>query len=638
MLEIMRKKKNSVVMVFIIGMIGIVFIFWGIVPGGNTSNPQIVATVGNMDITLSEYQRIYNARVKDMKNRYQDLYKDDLPEVVKLKDEVIEDLVENALMSVGAKKEKIKTSDDEVINAIMASSYFKQDGKYSKDLYLSLLQLNRMRPEDYEALVKNDIMVAKFREKILKDIEVNDLEVRDEFLKKFTNYKLSYVEFDSDKIARNLKVKNDDLNTFYERNKHDFTEPVRAKAMYGYVKVDAIVKGLKIDEEKLKAYYNENIVSYQEPRKVKASHILITPEKSAVNQTSAKTIARDKAIFVLKEIKSGKSFSSLAKEYSDDPGSAIKGGDLGFFGFGDMVKEFESAAFTLEKGEVSELVETKYGFHIIKVTDIKKERTRPFKEVRKAVIKTVENEQLKVVAEKIIKEVGVAMKNSNTLSEARKNNPHKKVKISMTKMMTRDDKSTVFAEDVFLNDALFSLTKGSVSDLVVYKDTLYVVKAHDKVDEHVPVLAKIKKSVTERYKNKRSKEIAKEKALAFLANAKKENSIKSLAGQDKLRVRTTPMFKADSPQVPGMEALGPDTDLLNALSKDNAIYDGLLTSGFKYFVASFKAKKDPNEDDYDKSKPILKQILIFEKQVEVMDKYLDKLREKVDVVISEEYL
>jgi parvulin-like peptidyl-prolyl isomerase len=172
-----------------------------------------------------------------------------------------------------------------------------------------------------------------------------------------------------------------------------------------------VVDKIKVSEEDMKQYYKANREQFKKPEEVKARHILIKVSKDA--SPDEKKTARKKADEILAKIKKGEDFASLAEKYSDDPGSAKKGGDLGYFPRGRMVKPFEDAAFSLNPGEVSDIVETKFGYHIIKLEEKRPAGYQPFEAVkntiRKELIKKVQNEKLKEYVNRLMKERNVKL-------------------------------------------------------------------------------------------------------------------------------------------------------------------------------------------------------------------------------------
>lgn len=316
------------------------------------SPSKVVIKVNNTEITYAQYKMAYDYHLNYNKQKYGSFPKE-WEEA--LKNVVIEGLIREALISQESEK-TIKVTDEEIKQKIKDSPEFKDSkGKFDEEKYRLALTNPNINWEIIFNRYRRQIAITKLENKI-KDVKVTEEEIRKEFCEKNEKIKIKYVliKFEKDKVS---------VGT--------------------------------ITDSEIEDYYKSHIKEYQEEEQVRARHILIKPDND-------KKAAKSKIEGILKEIKEGKNFEELAKKYSACP-SKSQGGDLGFFGRGRMVKPFEDAAFSLKLGEISDIVETQFGFHIIKLEERKKARTIPLSEVKENIQNTIYHQRTKKEAEKITK-------------------------------------------------------------------------------------------------------------------------------------------------------------------------------------------------------------------------------------------
>ncbi len=239
----------------------------------------------------------------------------------------------------------------------------------------------------FEQTIKNDILLDKFRNVITGSALVTDAEVRQEFEKQNVKIKFDYAVLRKDDLMKQIQPNEAELKAFYERNKATYNNsiPEKRKIQYVVLETAKVEAGTTVSPQELQGYYDQHKDDYRVPEQVSVSHILIkTPLPGPDGKVDPKGVeeARKKAEDVLKQVKAGGNFAELAKKYSEDPGSGKNGGSLGFIGRGRTVPEFEKAAFSLAKGQTSDLVQSSYGFHIIRVDDKQAAHVKTLDEVK----------------------------------------------------------------------------------------------------------------------------------------------------------------------------------------------------------------------------------------------------------------
>lgn len=369
MLEAIRERTKGRFAKIILALIVIPFALFGIDTYlQNAGSNVAIAKVAGETITVQEYSNaLQNLRNKLQSEGKVDPAMLDKPEVRQL---VLDRLITDRLLSKEVKRAKFNISDEQLSNYVIGLPEFTQDGQFSQELYDRILSQNRMSPTQFENARRADLKVQQAREG-LASLAFIPATVAEQTLKiEHQSREVSVAEIKTKDFISQVKIDPAQVKAYYEKNKDKFRKPEQIKLEFVLMSANTLIPGMQVTEDEAKKFYADNAEKFQGDEQRRASHILIGFGLSATPQ--AKQEAKKKAEAVLAEVKKqGSNFEALAKKYSQDPGSAEKGGDLGVFGRGAMVKPFEDAVFSMAPGAVSDLVESEFGYHIIKLTEIK---------------------------------------------------------------------------------------------------------------------------------------------------------------------------------------------------------------------------------------------------------------------------
>ena len=372
MFDAVRNNKK-IVQVFLV-LIALPFAFFGVESFRDGGAGVDVAKVGEVKISQQEFQQA----VREQQDRLRGQLGELDPKVLdnpEFRQAILDDLIDQRLLFQEVRKRHLFASDDAVRQAIMAVEAFQDNGQFSQQRYEALLSAQGMSPVGFEAQVRQDLALQQLAgtigrsgivsQRVTDKVLALQSEARhvQEFVLPVENY-----------VAK-VKLEDGAAKKFYDENTEQFRTPDQAKVEYVVLTPESLA--VEVSEAEIKAWYDGHKERYQQPEERRASHILIAAEKLGKDK------ARQKAEEVLREVQAKPAaFAELARKHSDDPGSASQGGDLGFFGRGMMVKPFEDATFALRDGEVSGVVESDFGFHIIKLTGQHVAREKPLAEVR----------------------------------------------------------------------------------------------------------------------------------------------------------------------------------------------------------------------------------------------------------------
>jgi len=384
MFEFVRKHTRILQFVLVL-LIFPSFVFFGIqgysrFTDGSRSP---AAKVDGHEITQTEWDNAYRQQVDRVRAQMPNV-DPSLLDTPEMKRSVLEGLLRERVMQTAADKLHLAISDQQLVRLMSQdpslASVRKPDGTIDRSAYLQLLAANGLTPQAFEAHYSIAQVLGGISGSTIAPLSATG-EALDAM---FQQREVQLQRFDTKDYLSKVNPTDAELQAYYKDPKNSalFQAPEQAGIDYVVLDLDAISKGITIPEEELKAYYTANAETrFSTPAERRASHILIKADKSASPEVKAK--AKAKAEALLAEVKKNPgSFAELAKKNSDDPGSAEKGGDLDFFGRGAMVKPFEDAAFSLKPGEISGIIESDFGYHIIKVTDARGGDKKSYEAVR----------------------------------------------------------------------------------------------------------------------------------------------------------------------------------------------------------------------------------------------------------------
>lgn len=379
MLEIMRKNASGWIVKILFAVIIFIFVFAFGMSGLNSSGDPTVATVNGQAITRAEYERMYERASENLRRSNPDVSPAQLrsPQFKQL---VLGQLISEKLLLDEARKLGIRASDKEVAAGIASVTAFKDaKGNFDRQRYQGALREIRMTPAEFEESYRNDLTMQRVKDAVGAPADVSEAQARQIFNWLGEKARIDYIEVLPVDFRKEVKVNEAEIEAYYKANQDRFKIPAQVTLRTLAFTPANLAKYQTVTDDEIAKYYAANKDALQDPEQIHARHILVAVKDS--DSDAAKKKARERIEKIYKEAKAGADFAKLAKDNSDGP-SAANGGDLGWFGKGAMVPEFEKAAFALKKGEVSEPVKTQFGWHVIKVEDKKEGTTKTLEEAK----------------------------------------------------------------------------------------------------------------------------------------------------------------------------------------------------------------------------------------------------------------
>lgn len=387
MLKLMRDQFRNlkivlwfVVVVFVL----LIFVDWGTGRQRGRGMANFAAQVGDVVITEAQFLK----ELRSTEDRYRQMYGQQFEAV---RDQIdfatltVQNLIDRELLIKKARAMGLAVSDKELLDRILSFEVFRrEDGSFvGEELYNRILRVNNTSPEEFEASLRRDMLIEKLQKAFTAGISLPDAEVEREYRKRneSASFEVGFVGVET--VINEVSVSDADVRRYYDEHQQEFNRPEQRALQYLLVDDARLRRALTISDAQIAEYYASHANEFQRAEEVRASHILVRPAGEGEEAKRA-AAARARALYT-RAIAPGADFAALAREASDDPGSKDSGGDLGWFGRGRMVKEFEEAVFALKAGEVSQPVESQFGFHVIKLMERRGAGQQSLEEVREII-------------------------------------------------------------------------------------------------------------------------------------------------------------------------------------------------------------------------------------------------------------
>ncbi len=598
-----RDKSVRILLGAVLGLVSLSML-WYLVPGGglggpNVSGQNVIAVVGDQKITTPDVQRAIQNVTRGQPNLPKGLVAMYVPMIVN-------QLIQSKAMAYKAREMGLRVSDQELGDAIQ-TEFTQAFGKFDMTMYEQVLAQQGMTVPDFERERREAILGARLSTLEMQSLVVSDQEARSEYQRRNLKVGLAYIEFNSKDFESKVDKNPAKVKAYFDKNRALFRTPEKRDLELIVGTTADFVQSADVPDSQVHQEYQDNIDSYRTPERVKVRHILIkTQGKPKQDAPKLKAKAED----ILKQLQHGANFAELAKKDSEDPGSAEKGGELGWIVRGQTVPNFEKTAFSLKPGELSGVVETEYGYHIIQVEDKQAARTQSFDDVKGQILLDLKKQ---VAADNLKKAVDAA-------HEAIEKSP------GQAEAIAKQYGLKFFKVDGFTNgaglpevntepqvvNAITSASKGTVTDVQDLdkqgKDAFAVVT--NIVPARNAEFAEVQNDVVQKYATAEALRLSQEAAKAAADKARKGESLEALAKEYGTTVKTAAPFTIEG----AAEGIGSATMLSQAFKDKVGDVFGPVAAQGGQFVCKVTDKTPADMNQFEKNKDSVVQALKQQQQ------------------------
>ena len=632
MLSSMRKNATSLFIKILLGAIVVVFAFFG-VGSFQAKKLNSVAMVNDEAIEFDHFKRNYDWRIDQLRRQFGGNLDDEMLKMFKPKQMVMNQLIEQKLLTQEAKKQNIIISDNELSETIKNMPYFKNGSGFDNRTYNQVLTASRLTPEIYEAGVREELIIQKLRNIVMNTAVVTDAEAKDWFFMNNKSVKVKYLDFNPEHYS-NINVTEEDTKAYYDKHTDNYKSNQMAKINYVRFNADDYKSKVNVPDDEVAQYFENNKKEFDIPKTVSASHILVKVSEDADEETVKK--AKDKIDMVYKLAKEeGSDFAALAKEYSEGP-TRDKGGELGTFRKESMVKPFADKAFSMTPGEISEPVRTQFGFHIIKVDQVNPEQHKTLDEVKDDIVTKLTDKKAKELAEDNANQFFDLIQKPEDFEKTAEN---EKLKLVMTDFFEQSGpKDSDLTNPTILALESFKLADGEMSTVIDLKADGYAI-IH-KIESKEPEVRKfedVKEAVMLDANADKRKEKAKEEATAFLAALKATKDMPLENNSFGIDVKTTDFFKKND-RIPEIGYAKEFSEAAFALTEEKPVNENVVPLGDGFAVMKLEEIKQATEEEFNAQKKKIKDTLIVKKRNNFYQAWIAKLKAQSKIHVDEKYL
>ena len=581
----MRENTKTILLILVFAFMATIIIDWGMGGFKSGQKPGVIASVNGVDISAEQFNQMYTSELNAQ--RQQSGNDPEGYQLQQIENRVFETLVQQQLIAQTIQSLNLYATDDEIIDEIYSNppEFLRQNdafkdtnGVFSMAMYQAALNNPAANWGPIENVVRNEIPRTKLVNLLRSTIVITDDEARLDYNKRNEKAKVHYLFYDS--------------NAFKDSD-------------------------IEISEDEIKSYYNEHKDDYKVVEQRKIDYVLLdfTPTKADTASVYAQ------AEELIRDAKKGDDFAQLAEIYSSDEGSAVKGGDLGYFAKGAMVKPFEDAAFAAKVGDIVGPVKSQYGLHIIKVVDKKKEKGEEQVNASHILLKFEMSPSTREAL----------LDNANYISETAKESDlatiakNEGVEVKQTQGFSQDGFIPGVGMEMRLNRWAFRSKVGDLSDVISLSQGYLVASLAEISKEHVQPLDEVKDRISASLKTDKKMELAKAQANAAYEKIKGGETIDDAAAGDSLEVKETQEFTMTG----YVAGVGREPGFVGtAFSLDIGEYSAPVKGARGYYIIQLVDKKETNDEDFEKQKDTLKETIKNQKQQRMFSEWIAAVKEK----------
>jgi peptidyl-prolyl cis-trans isomerase D len=628
MLNAFRRHAYSWVIRGILILIVGAFMFWGIGSGlFNQIHP--IASIDGQTILADQVDR----EATRLRRSIQQLYGTDAAEALKkinFRQEALQQLIDSQLIDRDAHRIGLEVSDADLQNQVAATKAFQVDGQFDFATYQAVLRENDLDPADYEADERRAMTADLLRQMVEQGVQVSSEAARFEFDQRNAQLALAYIEVPYSGYTARMNPTDKQIADYYKADGEQFREPERVKILFVDYAPSILAATVNPADKDIEDYYYKNqSTAFTHPFQVHARHILVAVP--AGTSDAEKKQAKAKAEEILHQVKTHPGdFAKLARLDSDDPGNNTNGGDLGFFGRGQMVKPFEDAVFKLKPGEVT-MVETQFGYHVVRAEESRPARVETLAEARPEIVDTLRRKAGGDLARKALHDDLSAAIDGQDIKELATKRGLEAIE---TPFFAAGEpiKGTPNSEEIAR--AAFKLEPGATRVVTTAGTDSYLVKLLERAPSRIPPLKEIEPRVREALVKDQAERAARDFAMSILKQIKTPADFAQVAASNKLEVHNTGEFNRADGSLPVLGRFTEVTDAAGSIAKVPGVIDRAMDHDGDSYLFELLSRRPPDDEQWKKDGPAFTQRILEQRREQAWSSYLEGLKERARITID----
>ena len=635
MLDQMRRHKGW--LKWSLGLVVLAFIFFYIPafvddPSAGVGPTGIVAEVEGRQITAADFRRVYLQQLDQLRASGGGEITEALLRQLGIDQQVLLQLIDEQAALAEASRLGLSVTDAEVRERLLTLPALQDvNGQFIGEVgYLQLLRVQNppITPDEFEEDLRQILLMDRLQTVLTDWITISDAELEEEYRHRNEKVKLGVVTFWADDYRDEVEAGDEDIAALYTQNMGNYEVPEKRRIRFLVVDTDSIAETLIISPDESEDFYNANIDRYTTPGRVRASHILLgLGDKDKDEET-----VRQQAEAILAQAKAGADFAELARQYSEDEGTAELGGDLDFFGRGQMVPEFEAAAFEMEPGTVSDLVQTAYGFHIIKVVEKVEEVIRPLDEVTELITNQLKYDQSHARSNALARSIAAEVTRPLDLDRA----------AAARGLTVQESGFAALNEPILglgpvpqLMSVAFQLAEGEVEGPISIPQGHAFITVTGIQEPYIPPLENVRDEVQDDVIQRKAQVAAQEKAAETAASLRDADDFAGAAEAAELVVETTELITRGS--LVGGLGVSPELDAV-AFSLASGETSDPVEVGSRMAIVHVMERQEVTDAEFAAARETFRDELLLQRRTRFFSAYMVQAKQRMRIDINPETL
>ena len=595
--------------------------------GVGAAPSEVIAEIDNLEVTAGQFLQRYNAQMQAYRTAYGNSLNDQLLRQLGIDQQILQQLVDEQASLIEANRHGIRVSDEELAQQIFAIPALQENGRFIGEQRYEVALRSQVPPltkSIFEENLRRNLVVEKLRTALTDWMTVSDAEVEREFTERNEKVKLQVVALTADTFRGQVTVTDADVASHFEGHKAKYRVGEQRKVKVLLLDRDQAQARLVLPAADAQRFYNDNLTQYQTPEQIRARHILLN--------TAGKDEAavRTQADALLQQLKAGADFAALATKFSEDEGSKVNGGDLDYFSRGRMVPEFETVAFALQPGQISEIVKSQFGFHIITVVDKKPAVTRAFDEVRPQIEDQLKRQRTDQQVAARATELASRIDDASDLDAVARDAG---LTVVETDFFGREDPLPGIGAAPQAAAAAFQLADNQVSAPVPTPRGPVFVTVTAKRDPYIPELDQVKDRVREDVIRARATELSRQRATAIAATLRSAPNFAAAAKTQGLEAKDTEFIAREAP-LPDI-GVSPEVDKIVFGLSAGSVSDPITTNDATVIVRVVE-RDAVTPEELRQGRDAFRAQLLSERRGRFFAAYMVKAKERMRIEINQE--